>query len=68
MRNPVAGTPQGGVISPLLANVYLHYLDRIWAQRCKPLGVLVGHCDDFVVMCRTESQVNESRLSWRSSA
>ncbi len=46
LRNPVAGTPQGGVISPLLANVYLHYLDRIWAQRCKHLGVLVRYADD----------------------
>ena len=61
VRNPVAGTPQGGVISPLLANVYLHSLDRIWAQRCKHLGVLVRYADDFVVMCGTESQVREAR-------
>src|SRR5512138_1207227 len=61
VRNPVAGTPQGGVISPLLANVYLHYLDRIWAQRCKHLGTLVRYADDFVVMCGTESKVNEAR-------
>jgi RNA-directed DNA polymerase len=61
VRNPVAGTPQGGVISPLLANVYLHDLDRIWAQRCKHLGVLVRYADDFVVMCGTESQVKEAR-------
>lgn len=61
VRNPVAGTPQGGVISPLLANVYLHYLDRIWAQRCKHLGVLVRYADDFVVMCGTEAKVNEAR-------
>jgi len=61
VRNSVAGTPQGGVISPLLANVYLHYLDRIWAQRCKHLGVLVRYADDFVVMCGTESKVNEAR-------
>ncbi|MFT3912857.1 MAG: group II intron reverse transcriptase/maturase [Anaeromyxobacteraceae bacterium] len=61
VRNPVAGTPQGGVISPLLANVYLHELDRIWAQRCKHLGVLVRYADDFVVMCGTESKVNEAR-------
>jgi RNA-directed DNA polymerase len=61
VRNPVAGTPQGGVISPLLANVYLHYLDRIWAQRCKHLGVLVRYADDLVVMCGTESQVKEAR-------
>ena len=61
VRNPVAGTPQGGVISPLLANIYLHYLDRIWAQRCKHLGLLIRYADDFVVMCGTESKVNEAR-------
>jgi RNA-directed DNA polymerase len=61
VRNPVAGTPQGGVISPLLANVYLHEFDRAWAQGCKHLGVLVRYADDFVVMCGTESKVNEAR-------
>ena len=40
------GTPQGGVISPLLANIYLHVLDRIWQQRCAGLGVLVRYADD----------------------
>jgi RNA-directed DNA polymerase len=48
-------------MSPLLANVYLHYLDRIWAQRCKHLGVLIGYADDFVVMCGTESKAKEAR-------
>ena len=38
VRETLAGTPQGGVISPLLANIYLNYLDRIWEQRCKHLG------------------------------
>lgn len=33
-RETLAGTPQGGVISPLLANIYLNKLDRIWAARC----------------------------------
>ena len=32
VRRPVTGTPQGGVISPLLANVYLHRLDRAWRR------------------------------------
>ncbi len=49
------GTPQGGVISPLLANLYLHLLDRIWEghQLDKRLGAhLVRYADDFVVLCK----------------
>jgi RNA-directed DNA polymerase len=54
----VAGTPQGGVISPLLANIYLHAFDREMARRCGEYGhgVLVRYADDFVVMCRTPGQ------------
>ena len=59
VRETLAGTPQGGVISPLLANIYLNKLDRIWAARCGQLGVLVRYADDFVAMCRTESQARE---------
>lgn len=49
-----AGTPQGGVISPVLANVYLHRLDRQWADR--GTGVLIRYADDLLVMCRTEAE------------
>lgn len=49
----VAGTPQGGVISPLLANIVLHELDRQWRAGD---GVLVRYADDFVVLCRTRGQ------------
>lgn len=45
------GTPQGGVLSPLLANIYLHPLDKYWAQR-HPETKLVRYCDDFVVLIR----------------
>jgi retron-type reverse transcriptase len=38
VRETLAGTPQGGVISPLLANIYLHLLDRLWAKKCGSLG------------------------------
>jgi RNA-directed DNA polymerase len=55
------GTPQGGVISPLLSNIYLHALDRVWQQRWAGLGVLVRYADDFVVLCRTEAQAREAR-------
>jgi group II intron reverse transcriptase/maturase len=57
----VAGTPQGGVISPLLSNIYLHVLDRLWEDRCAHLGTLVRYADDFVVMCDTKAAVEEAR-------
>lgn len=60
VRETLAGTPQGGVISPLLANIYLNKLDRIWAARGRQLGVLVRYADDFVVLCRAESQAREA--------
>jgi group II intron reverse transcriptase/maturase len=53
VRQTVAGTPQGGVISPLLSNIYLHVLDVLWTRHSAPLGTLVRYADDFVVMCRT---------------
>ena len=43
------GSPQGGVISPLLANIYLHVLDMYWAERYSALGKLVRYADDFVI-------------------
>jgi RNA-directed DNA polymerase len=54
------GVPQGGVISPLLANVVLHELDRFWEDYCRPLGQLIRYADDFVIVCRTESAARES--------
>ena len=60
VRETLAGTPQGGVISPLLANIYLNKLDRIWAAKCRQLGILVRFADDFVALCGTESQAREA--------
>jgi RNA-directed DNA polymerase len=54
LERTVAGTPQGGVISPLLANVYLHVLDRELAAR--GVGELVRYADDGVVLCRSKAQ------------
>jgi RNA-directed DNA polymerase len=54
LERTVAGTPQGGVISPLLANIYLNAFDREMA-RVNP-GVVVRYADDFVIMCRTPNQ------------
>ncbi len=39
----LGGTPQGGVISPLLSNIYLDFLDGVWSKRCADLGVLVRY-------------------------
>jgi RNA-directed DNA polymerase len=55
----VSGTPQGGVISPLLANVYLHAFDRAWAER--GTGEVVRYADDFVVLCSSQSQAEEAQ-------
>ncbi len=60
VRDNVAGVPQGGVISPLLANIYLHILDRVWEQRCAHLGTLVRYADDLVVLARSPEALVES--------
>jgi group II intron reverse transcriptase/maturase len=54
------GSPQGGVISPLLANIYLHVLDMYWAERYSSLGKLVRYADDLVVICRTQREAQEA--------
>ncbi|MGE0705592.1 MAG: group II intron reverse transcriptase/maturase [Vicinamibacterales bacterium] len=46
VRHPTAGTPQGGVISPLLANIYLHVLDAAWEREGAQYGTLVRYADD----------------------
>ncbi len=56
VRREVTGTPQGGPISPLMCNVYLHRLDREWDIRT--FGVLARFADDAVVMCRSRQQAD----------
>ena len=56
-----SGTPQGGVLSPCLANVYLHRLDRQWADR--GTGVLVRYADDLLAMCRTRPEAERALAS-----
>ena len=58
-RRTVAGTPQGGVISPLVSNIYMHALDRAFADGA--YGKLVRYADDFVVLCRSEAQAGAAR-------
>ena len=55
----VTGTPQGGVISPLLANIYLHAFDRAWADQ--GVGELVRYADDFVVLCSSQVEAEQAR-------
>ena len=64
IRRSDAGTPQGGVISPCLCNVYLHRLDRQWAERGS--GVLVRYADDLVVMCRTRAEAERALAALRT--
>lgn len=54
------GSPQGGVISPLLANIYLDVLDRLWERESRHLGQLVRYADDAVVLCRTRADAEET--------
>lgn len=54
VRRSDLGTPQGGVISPLLANIYLNYFDVLWERHGKAVGELTRYADDFVVVCKTK--------------
>jgi len=47
------GTPQGGVISPLLANLFLHYAFDVWIQRVKPEVKFERYADDVVIHCKS---------------
>jgi RNA-directed DNA polymerase len=50
------GTPQGSSISPLLANLFLHYAFDMWMQKEFPHLQFERYCDDAVVHCTTEKQ------------
>lgn len=54
------GSPQGGVISPLLANIYLNYLDTVWEKQFTHLGTLVRYADDFVILCHKREHALEA--------
>jgi group II intron reverse transcriptase/maturase len=64
VRRSVAGTPQGGVVSPVLCNVYLHRLDRQWTER--GAGVLVRFADDLVVLCSTRAEAQRALAALRA--
>jgi len=62
VRHSSSGTPQGGVASPLLANIYLHRLDRAW-QEGGGIGVLVRYRDDLVVCCRSRQEAERALVA-----
>lgn len=60
------GTPQGGIISPMLANIYLHYCLDLWFTRsfvksCEGRARLIRYADDFVVCCQREAEAKRLR-------
>ena len=57
VRREATGSPQGGVISPVLCNVYLHRLDRAWDEAD---GVLVRYADDLIAMCWSRGQAERA--------
>ena len=58
VRHGVSGTPQGGVISPVLCNVYLHRLDREWQARGS--GLLLRYADDLLALCKTKREAENA--------
>jgi RNA-directed DNA polymerase len=55
------GTPQGGVASPILANLFLHYVFDLWMKRNYPFLPFCRYADDGIVHCRTESEARVLR-------
>lgn len=54
------GTSQGSVISPLLANIYLNTLDKLWVKYGKSIGKLIRYADDTVIMCKNKKNANHA--------
>jgi RNA-directed DNA polymerase len=57
------GTPQGGVISPVLANLFMHYTFDIWMKRQNPLSPWCRYADDGLIHCRTEEQAQAIKVA-----
>jgi len=63
LSNPTEGSPQGGPLSPLLANVVLNKLDQAWTAEHRSLGELVRYADDLCVCCPTEAKAEAARTA-----
>ncbi|WP_204356233.1 group II intron reverse transcriptase/maturase [Burkholderia sp. JP2-270] len=59
--HPDRGTPQGGVVSPLLANLFLHYAFDRWMQKHNPGVPFERYADDVICHCKSEAQARELR-------
>ena len=57
------GTPQGGVISPLLANLFLHYAFDVWMSQQYPELVFERYADDIIVHCRYRQQAHSVKMA-----
>ncbi|MNC21909.1 Group II intron-encoded protein LtrA [compost metagenome] len=60
VRRSDLGTPQGGVISPMLANIYLNYFDLLWERHGSKVGELTRYADDLVVICKTKKDADRA--------
>src|SRR5690606_31534819 len=54
-----SGTPQGGVISPVLANLFMHYAFDLWMSRTNPCTPFERYADDAIIHCRTQVETEE---------
>ena len=54
-----SGTPQGGVISPVLANIFLHYAFDVWMERNYPIALFARYADDAIIHCKSEKEAKE---------
>ncbi|UQZ87390.1 Group II intron-encoded protein LtrA [Paenibacillus konkukensis] len=60
VRRSDLGTPQGGVISPLLANIDLNYFDILWERYGSEFGELTRYADDLVIVCKTKKDADRA--------
>src|SRR5436190_15869939 len=65
LLHPEVGTPQGGVISPLLANVFLHHLDEVWQRQYRRLGEVTRYADDLVICCGSRDRAEAALATLR---
>ena len=56
MQSSREGTPQGGVISPLLMNLFMHFTFDRWMQKTRPHSPFARYADDAVVHCRSQAE------------